>query len=159
MSRIVPVPQQRPLSAALAIFVLFVGLMPPVAAFAQTQPATVAPAASHEAPGAPAPPASTASATTPAIALATPPAPPLPEVMLKLPRDLSPWGMFMAADIVVKAVMIGLVLASVLSWTIWFAKAIELMIARCGVRSARSPRRAHGAMRQRSHGVTAMRPR
>ncbi|HEY5380136.1 MAG TPA: tonB-system energizer ExbB [Pseudolabrys sp.] len=53
-----------------------------------------------------------------------------PDVALKLPRDLSPWGMFMAADIVVKAVMIGLVFASVLSWTIWFAKAIELMIAR-----------------------------
>ena len=140
MSRIVPVPQQRPLSAALAIFVLFVGLMPPIAAFAQTKPATVAPAASHEAPGAPAPPASTPSATAPAIPLATPPAPPVPEVMLKLPRDLSPWGMFMAADIVVKAVMIGLVLASILSWTIWFAKVIELMIAR------RRLRRAIGAL-------------
>src|SRR5664280_3208819 len=65
----------------------------------------------------------------PALALAqTPPA--APEILLKLPRDLSPWGMFMAADIVVKAVMIGLVFASVLTWTIWFAKAIELMIAR-----------------------------
>ena len=29
-------------------------------------------------------------------------------VMLTLPRDLSPWGMFMAADIVVKTVMVGL---------------------------------------------------
>ena len=47
-----------------------------------------------------------------------------------LPRDLSPWGMFIAADIVVKAVMIGLVLASVLSWTVWFAKTIELAVAR-----------------------------
>jgi biopolymer transport protein ExbB len=52
------------------------------------------------------------------------------EPVLKLPRDLSPWGMFMAADIVVKGVMLGLVFASVLSWTIWFAKAIELMVAR-----------------------------
>ncbi len=50
--------------------------------------------------------------------------------MVKLPRDLSPWGMFMAADIVVKGVMAGLAFASVLSWTIWFAKAIELMAAR-----------------------------
>ncbi|MCK9916152.1 tonB-system energizer ExbB [Microbacteriaceae bacterium K1510] len=49
---------------------------------------------------------------------------------LHLPRDLSPLGMFMAADIVVKGVMLGLVFASVLSWTIWFAKAIELMSAR-----------------------------
>ena len=39
----------------------------------------------------------------PALAFAqTPPA--APEILLKLPRDLSPWGMFMAADIVVKAV-------------------------------------------------------
>ncbi|MGB9056248.1 MAG: tonB-system energizer ExbB, partial [Pseudolabrys sp.] len=34
-----------------------------------------------------------------------------------LPRDLSPWGMFMSADVVVKAVMVGLVFASVVTWT------------------------------------------
>ena len=51
---------------------------------------------------------------------------PLPAIAVTLPRDLSPWGMFMAADIVVKAVMVGLAFASVLTWTIWFAKAIEL---------------------------------
>jgi len=39
-----------------------------------------------------------------------------------LPRDLSPWGMFMNADVVVKAVMIGLVFASVVTWTVWLAK-------------------------------------
>jgi biopolymer transport protein ExbB len=44
--------------------------------------------------------------------------------------------MFMAADIVVKAVMIGLALASLLTWTIWFAKAIELMSARRRLRTA-----------------------
>ncbi len=67
----------------------------------------------------------------PALALAqTPEAAPTSPVLLNLPRDLSPWGMFMAADIVVKAVMVGLVFASVLTWTIWFAKAIELMLAR-----------------------------
>jgi len=58
------------------------------------------------------------------------------DVLLKLPRDLSPWGMFMAADIVVKAVMVGLAFASVLTWTIWFAKAIELARARARMRSA-----------------------
>jgi biopolymer transport protein ExbB len=47
-----------------------------------------------------------------------------------LPRDLTPWGMFMSADIVVKAVMIGLVFASVLTWTIWLAKTLELFGAR-----------------------------
>jgi biopolymer transport protein ExbB len=44
--------------------------------------------------------------------------------------------MFMNADIVVKAVMIGLALASVLSWTIWFAKGIELVVARTRMRRA-----------------------
>ncbi len=58
------------------------------------------------------------------------------DVTAKLPRDLSPWGMFMAADIVVKAVMVGLVFASVLSWTIWFAKTLELIAARRRLRSA-----------------------
>ena len=61
---------------------------------------------------------------------------PASDALLTLPRDLSPWGMFMAADIVVKAVMVGLAFASVLTWTIWFAKAIELMRARRNMREA-----------------------
>src|SRR4249919_969849 len=65
----------------------------------------------------------------PVYALAQDPTPGS-DVLLKLPRDLSPWGMFMAADIVVKAVMVGLAFASVLTWTIWFAKAIELLMVR-----------------------------
>lgn len=44
-----------------------------------------------------------------------------------LPHDLSPWGMFMQADIVVKAVMIGLAFASLITWTVWLAKGLELM--------------------------------
>jgi biopolymer transport protein ExbB len=43
-----------------------------------------------------------------------------------LPRDLTPWGMFMTADVVVKAVMIGLAVASLVTWTVWLAKSIEL---------------------------------
>src|ERR1035437_7646044 len=43
--------------------------------------------------------------------------------------------MFLAADIVVKAVMIGLVFASLLTWTIWFAKVIELIAARRRLRA------------------------
>jgi biopolymer transport protein ExbB len=46
-----------------------------------------------------------------------------------LPRNLSPWGMFVNADIVVKAVMIGLAFASLVTWTIWLAKTIELRVA------------------------------
>jgi len=43
-----------------------------------------------------------------------------------LPHNLSPWGMFLSADIVVKAVMIGLAFASLVTWTVWLAKTIEL---------------------------------
>lgn len=43
-----------------------------------------------------------------------------------LPRNLSPWNMFANADIVVQAVMIGLALASLATWTIWLAKTIEI---------------------------------
>jgi biopolymer transport protein ExbB len=43
-----------------------------------------------------------------------------------LPRNLSPWGMFVNADIVVKAVMVGLAFASLVTWTVWLAKTIEL---------------------------------
>ena len=51
-----------------------------------------------------------------------------------LPRNLSPWGMFVNADVVVKAVMIGLAFASLVTWTIWLAKTIELRLAARSVR-------------------------
>ena len=51
-------------------------------------------------------------------------------------HDLSPWGMFMAASPVVQAVMIGLALASVATWTVWVAKSIELASARRKARRA-----------------------
>jgi biopolymer transport protein ExbB len=41
-------------------------------------------------------------------------------------RELSPWSMFLSADILVKAVMIGLAFASLVTWTIWLAKTIEV---------------------------------
>jgi biopolymer transport protein ExbB len=53
---------------------------------------------------------------------------------LTLPRDLSPWGMFQAADRVVKAVMVGLALASLVTWTIWFAKSLEILAANLRLR-------------------------
>ena len=45
-------------------------------------------------------------------------------------HDLSPWGMFMAADYVVKGVMIGLVLAALATLIIWVAKSMQLAGAR-----------------------------
>jgi len=53
-----------------------------------------------------------------------------------LPHDLSPWGMFMQADLVVKVVMIGLAFASLVTWTVWLAKGLELTGASGRARAA-----------------------
>ncbi|WP_375609313.1 MULTISPECIES: MotA/TolQ/ExbB proton channel family protein [unclassified Bartonella] len=49
-------------------------------------------------------------------------------------HDFSPFSMFMAADWVVKAVIIILLLASLMSWTIAFVKIIEITLAKRRVR-------------------------
>jgi biopolymer transport protein ExbB len=51
-------------------------------------------------------------------------------------RELSPWSMFLSADVLVKAVMVGLALASLVTWTIFIAKMIELSLVRRRLRSA-----------------------
>ncbi len=51
-------------------------------------------------------------------------------------RELSPWSMFMSADILVKAVMIGLAFASLVTWTIFIAKMIELSLVQSRLRAA-----------------------
>jgi biopolymer transport protein ExbB len=108
---------------------------PPVVALPAVPPAQEVPAAK-----APIMPAPAEAAPVPIVrpALAEPNAVAVQPsaIALTLPRDLSPWGMFLAADIVVKAVMVGLALASLLTWTIWFAKALELLAARRGLRAA-----------------------
>jgi len=50
-----------------------------------------------------------------------------------LPRDLSPWSMFVNADVIVQSVILGLAFASLVTWTVWFAKSIELFLARRGL--------------------------
>jgi biopolymer transport protein ExbB len=70
------------------------------------------------------------SAARPATPTAAPAEIPQVDADATLPRDLSPWGMFMAADHLVQGVMILLAFASVLSWTVWLAKSIELFGAR-----------------------------
>ncbi|WP_288650183.1 tonB-system energizer ExbB [Pseudomonas sp. UBA5568] len=52
------------------------------------------------------------------------------DTSLGMAHDLSPWGMYKNADVVVKAVMIGLAIASIITWTIWIAKGFELMGAK-----------------------------
>jgi biopolymer transport protein ExbB len=51
-------------------------------------------------------------------------------------RELSPWSMFMSADVIVKAVMIGLAFASLVTWTIFIAKMIELTVVQGKLRRA-----------------------
>jgi biopolymer transport protein ExbB len=65
-------------------------------------------------------------------------APSSPDAMAAalLPRDLSPWGMFLNADNLVKAVMVGLAFASVLTWTIALAKWLELLGFKARLRKA-----------------------
>ncbi|MFC0340497.1 tonB-system energizer ExbB [Paracoccus niistensis] len=60
-----------------------------------------------------------------------------------LPHDLSPMGMYRQADIVVKAVMLGLVFASVVTWTVLIVKLLEYLIAMSAI--GRGARRIEAA--------------
>jgi biopolymer transport protein ExbB len=51
-------------------------------------------------------------------------------------HELSPWSMFLSADILVKAVMIGLAFASLGTWTVFIAKMIELSLVQRRLRAA-----------------------
>ncbi|MDY4387198.1 tol-pal system-associated acyl-CoA thioesterase [Pectobacterium aroidearum] len=79
-----------------------------------SQPAVVSPAAPV-----------TADAQAPASALALP-ASAAPGTNNLMKTDLSVWGMYQHADAVVKTVMIGLLLASVITWAIFFSKSVEM---------------------------------
>jgi biopolymer transport protein ExbB len=82
-----------------------------------------------------APPTMVQSGPAPAAAdsSATPASPKSMSVTL---RELSPWSMFLSADILVKAVMIGLAFASLVTWTIFIAKIIELSLVQRKLRAA-----------------------
>jgi len=110
---------------------------------AAAEPATPPPVAPESAGQAAADGAGAQTAPDPAIpdpaAEALEPQPSAGVAAAHLPRDLSPWNMFLSADIVVKAVMIGLAFASVVTWTVWLAKTIELAWAkRALARAARA---------------------
>ena len=51
-------------------------------------------------------------------------------------HELSPWSMFLGADILVKGVMIGLAFFSLMTWTIAVSKTLELSLARRRLRAA-----------------------
>jgi biopolymer transport protein ExbB len=95
----------------------------------QQSPALSQPAAPSAAvPSAPAPAASDATATPDGSRS-------LKSTTVAL-RELSPWSMFVSADILVKAVMIGLAFASLVTWTIFIAKMIELSLIQRKLRAA-----------------------
>jgi biopolymer transport protein ExbB len=84
-----------------------------------------------------APPEATPTTAAPAAATGAPAEPPIDQLTVgraQLPLDLSPWGMFEDADRLVKVVLIGLAFASLVTWTVWLAKTVELRRARSEVR-------------------------
>ena len=92
-------------------------------------------------------PAVTAPEQAPTPAAPIPAAPAAPSIETipaqALPHDLSPMGMYRQADIVVKAVMLGLVFASVVTWTVLIVKLFEYLIAMSAI--GRGARRIEAA--------------
>ncbi|VVM69945.1 hypothetical protein PS862_01796 [Pseudomonas fluorescens] len=134
-------PTKRPRAWSAVAALLLSLMLAPTAAFADAQapatPATTAAAPADQTPAAA--PAVTPAATDPAQAVDTT-AEDAPEVLeadntLGMAHDLSPWGMYQNADIIVKIVMIGLAIASIITWTIWIAKGFELMGAKRRLRN------------------------
>jgi biopolymer transport protein ExbB len=111
-----PAVQQAPLQAA------------PGPAPVQPAPAPSAAQTPPQTDATPAPQAAPAPATSTADAVS--------KLVISVPKELSPWSMFMSADVVVKAVMIGLAFASLITWTVFIAKMIELSVIQRKVRSA-----------------------
>jgi biopolymer transport protein ExbB len=61
-------------------------------------------------------------------------------------HDLSPWTMFLSADPLVKAVMISLAFASLMTWTIFFARATAMRFARWRLRRSLGKMAAAGTL-------------
>ncbi|MDE2244516.1 MAG: tonB-system energizer ExbB [Bradyrhizobium sp.] len=106
---------------------------PPVVTAPAAAPAQPAPSMAAQPASAATQPAS--AATQPAAAPAVPDAAAQPaegsnakalKSTVAALHELSPWSMFLSADIIVKAVMIGLAFASLVTWTVFIAKMIEL---------------------------------
>jgi biopolymer transport protein ExbB len=123
-------------ASALAVL-----LAAPSSAQQGTTPAAPSAPVAQQAPTVSQPPAALPQAAVPAVASDTAATPAEREgKLLKAAaaelKELSPWTMFKSADVVVKAVMIGLAFASLVTWTIFIAKMIELSVVQRKVRSA-----------------------
>jgi biopolymer transport protein ExbB len=126
--------------AFLPVLLMAAGLLSPLPAGAQSLAPTPRAAETGE--------AAKPNAVPPAPAPAAKAEPDAPKSLpgtgsALIPHDLSPYGMFLNADIVVKVVMVGLALASLATWTILLAKGLELAGARG--RASRGLNRLTGA--------------
>jgi biopolymer transport protein ExbB len=136
---------RRRLAAAGALLLLGVSISAQ-AISAQAAPppdagsVSAAPAASGET--SPAVPPAAAAAVAPMAAPAgTAPAPAVSASLL--PQDLSVSAMFLHADIIVRIVMIGLLGASVVTWTMLLGKGLELIQAKRNIRRELVQAEAH----------------
>ncbi|BDM25475.1 MULTISPECIES: tonB-system energizer ExbB [Pseudomonas] len=131
MTRTQPSASPNPSRAWRAIAALVFSLVLAPVAMADEPNAQAATPAAAAAPATPAAAQGQAAAPVDAPAAADPAVQALVEdTSLGMAHDLSPWGMYKNADIVVKIVMIGLAIASIITWTIWIAKGFELMGAK-----------------------------
>ena len=142
---------------------MFSLLLAPAAAFADEPVAPAAqPTTAVEAPAVAAPASvATPGATDPVQAEgAVAPADDAPQIIaeednsLGMAHDLSPWGMYKNADIIVKIVMIGLAIASVITWTIWIAKGFEVLGAKRRLRAEIVSLKKARTLREASESAT-----
>jgi len=120
-------PTKRPRAWSAVAALLLSLMLAPTAAFADAQAPATQPAATQT------PAVQTAPVATDPVQAVD--AADMPQALeadnsLGMAHDLSPWGMYKNADIIVKIVMIGLAIASIITWTIWIAKGFELMGAK-----------------------------
>jgi biopolymer transport protein ExbB len=137
--------------ATFAVISALAMLSPTTSLLAQQQaaPAAQQTPALSQAPAIPAPAAPPVQAPASSVAAPSAPAPVASDAAVALTdggrllkstavalRELSPWSMFLSADVLVKAVMIGLAFASLVTWTIFIAKMIELSMIQGKLRRA-----------------------
>lgn len=120
-------PTKRPRAWSAVAALLLSLMLAPTAAFADAQAPATQPAATQT------PAVQTAPVATDPVQAVD--AADMPQALeadnsLGMAHDLSPWGMYQNADIIVKIVMIGLAIASIITWTIWIAKGFELIGAK-----------------------------
>mgnify|MGYP003601438558 FL=1 len=141
---------------------MFSLLLAPAAAFADepanaaVPPATVTAAAADASAPVPAPGATDLAQAEGVVA----PADDAPQIVaeednsLGMAHDLSPWGMYKNADIIVKIVMIGLAIASIITWTIWIAKGFEVLGAKRRLRSEIASLKKARTLKEASESAT-----